>query len=223
MMNIVIFDLDGTLLNTLGDLHICFNYAIGQFGYPQRSLDEIKSFVGNGIRMAIERALPHKVNDDEMSQIVDVFKSYYIEHMNEHTVPYDGIIDMLKVLKRMGYKTAVVSNKYDDAVKALCKKYFGDLIDIAIGEGYGVNKKPSPDGILKVLDELGCGEIKRNNIVYVGDSEVDIQTAKNADIPCISVLWGFKDRKFLEMNGASVFAEIPDDIIKIIEKKLYLE
>ncbi len=222
-MNIVIFDLDGTLLNTLGDLHISFNYAINKFGYPERTMDEIKSFVGNGIRTAIERALPQNVSNDEMNKIVDVFKSYYIEHMNKHTKPYEGVVDMLKALKDMGYKTAVVSNKYDDAVKELCKRYFGDLIDAAAGEGYGIAKKPAEDGILKVLKELGAGDLNENNVIYIGDSEVDIQTAQNANIPCISVLWGFKDREFLKSNGAKIFAETADDIIKIIEKKLYLE
>lgn len=222
-MNIVIFDLDGTLLNTLGDLYICFNYAIEKFGYPRRTLEEIKSFVGNGIKTAIERALPHKVADDELNKIVEVFKKYYIEHMNEHTEPYDGIEDMLKELKTKGYRIAVVSNKYDYAVKGLCKKYFGDLVEIAVGESNEVNKKPAKDGVLKVLKELKAGEAEVNNAIYVGDSEVDIETAKNAKIPCISVLWGFKDKDFLEKNGASIFAEVPNDIIKIIEKNLYLE
>ncbi len=222
-MNIVIFDLDGTLLNTLGDLYISFNYAIEKFGYPRRTIEEIKSFVGNGIKTAIERALPHKVADDELNKIVELFKKYYIEHMNEHTAPYDGITDMLKELKSKGYRVGVVSNKYDNAVKELCKRYFGELVEIAVGESSEVNKKPAKDGVLKVLKELNTVETEVNNVIYVGDSEVDIETAKNAKIPCISVLWGFKDKDFLEKNGASIFAEVPNDIIKIIEKKLYLE
>ena len=222
-MNIVIFDLDGTLLNTLGDLYISFNYAIEKFGYSKRTMDEIKSFVGNGIKKAIERALPHRVSDEELHRIVEEFKKYYIEHMNEHTVPYDGVIDMLNELNEKGYRIAVVSNKYDDAVKMLCKKYFSNLVEIAIGENKDVNKKPAKDGILKVLNELKAGEINENNVIYVGDSEVDIETAKNSNIPCISVLWGFKEKWFLKASGAKVFAEKPNDIIKIIEKKLYLE
>ena len=222
-MNIIIFDLDGTLLNTLGDLFLGFNYAIDKFGYPKRTIEEIKSFVGNGIKKSIERALPYAVSEQELNKIVETFKAYYIEHMQEHTEAYSGITDMLKSLKEMGYRTAVVSNKYDDAVKKLCKKYFGDLIEFAVGEGYGIRKKPDSDGILKVLEYFNINRAEENNIIYVGDSEVDILTAKNACLPCISVLWGFKDKTFLENNGARIFAETPNDIIKIIEKKLYLE
>ncbi|MBQ9245474.1 HAD family hydrolase [bacterium] len=217
---IVIFDLDGTLLNTLDDLHICFNYAIEKSGYPKRTIKEIRSFVGNGIRKAIERALPSDVSTDEINKIVSDFKIYYIEHMLEHTKPYDGIIDMLHELKQKGCKIGVVSNKYDDAVKKLCKMYFGDLVEYAVGEGYGIARKPAPDGLNKCINELSIG---CKNIIYIGDSEVDIQTAKNANIPCISVLWGFKDKDFLIKNGAKIFAEKPKDIIKIIEKKIYLE
>ncbi len=222
-MKIIIFDLDGTLLNTLNDLYICFNYAIEKFGYPKRTMEEIKSFVGNGIKKAIERALPHKVNEDELNKIVNEFKNYYIEHMNEHTQPYDGVVDMLKELKDKGYIIAVVSNKYDNAVKGLCKRYFGDLVNIAVGETEKIRKKPEKDGILKVLNELNAGTIQENDIIYIGDSEVDVETARNVKVPCISVLWGFKDKDFLKKNGASIFAEVPNDIIKIIEKKLYLE
>ena len=217
-MKVIIFDLDGTLLNTLEDLYIGFNYAIGEFGYPKRRIEEIRNFVGNGIKKAIERALPYRVEESKLEQIVSVFKKYYSEHMNEHTRPYDEVVEMLFELKKKGYKIAVVSNKYDDAVRELCKKQFGDLIDIAVGEGYGVKKKPAPDGVLKIINEL-----KAEEAIYIGDSEVDIQTAKNSGLPCISVLWGYKDREFLEKNGAKIFAEKPKDIIKIIEKKIYLE
>ena len=163
-MNIIIFDLDGTLLNTLGDLHICFNYAIAKFGYPKRTLEEIRSFVGNGIKKSIERALPYKISDKELDTIVEEFKEYYLAHMQEHTEPYNNVIEMLKTLKETGWKIGVVSNKYDDAVKELCKKYFGDLVEIAIGEGYGVQKKPAKDGILKVVEKFEAGEISDNEI-----------------------------------------------------------
>ncbi len=212
-INTVIFDLDGTLLNSLGDLHACFNYAITQFGYPSRTIEEIKSFVGNGIVKAIERALPHKVSDEELNKIVSLFKEYYQAHMSELTFPYEGIIPMLKTLNEKGYKIAVVSNKFDDAVKGLCNKYFGDYIQTAIGEGYGVERKPNPTGVFKAIEELNS-DIK--NAIYIGDSDVDIQTAKNANIPCISVLWGFRDKEFLIKNGGHIFASTPDDIIKEI-------
>lgn len=218
-INTLIFDLDGTLLNTLNDLHACFNHAIKTFGYPERTLDEIKSFVGNGIKKAIERALPYKIEDSELDEITEFFKQYYKDNMLKHTKAYDGILAMLAELKEKGYKLAVVSNKFDDAVKGLCKKYFGDYIQIAIGEGYGIEKKPNPNGVLKAIKELNS---TKEDSIYIGDSEVDIQTAANAGLPCISVLWGFKDKDFLVKNNAKLFAQTPNDIIKIIEKKLYL-
>lgn len=230
MKEIIIFDLDGTLLNTLEDLYLSFNYAINRFGYPKRTIEEIKSFVGNGVKKALELSLPERVDEEKFNEIVNIFKEYYIEHMYDNTKAYDGIIEMLKELKKRGCVLAVLSNKYDKAVKNLCSKYFGDLIDISIGEGNGIRKKPFSDGIFKVLDEINIPEahndktvfIEKANVIYIGDSEVDIQTAKNAGIYCISVLWGFKSREFLEKNGGNVFAKKPEDIIKIIEKKLYL-
>ena len=215
----IIFDLDGTLLNTLEDLHACFNKAITEYGYPRRTLDEIKSFVGNGIKKAIERALPSNIEESELNKIVNYFRSYYEEHMLELTKPYDGIIGMLEELKANNYKLAVVSNKYDAAVKELCKNYFGKYIDIAIGESEEVRKKPEIDGVMKAIKELNSSI---DNSIYIGDSDVDIKTAKNVGIPCISVLWGFRDKDFLIQNGGKLFAEKPKDIIKIIEKKLYL-
>ena len=215
----IIFDLDGTLLNTLEDLHAFFNKAITEYGYPRRTLDEIKSFVGNGIKKAIERALPSNIEESELNKIVNYFRSYYEEHMLELTKPYDGIIGMLEELKANNYKLAVVSNKYDAAVKELCKNYFGKYIDIAIGESEEVRKKPEIDGVMKAIKELNSSI---DNSIYIGDSDVDIKTAKNVGIPCISVLWGFRDKDFLIQNGGKLFAEKPKDIIKIIEKKLYL-
>ena len=211
----IIFDLDGTLLNSLGDLHASFNHTIEHFGYPTRSIDEIKNFVGNGIKKAIERALPCKVSDEELNKITEYFRSYYKEHMFELTKPYNGIVELLSNLKAKGYKLAIVSNKYDDAVKNLSRIYFGDLIDIAIGEGYGVRRKPEIDGILKAIQIM---ESKLENCIFVGDSNVDIETANNANIPCISVLWGYRDKAFLKENGAKIFAETTKDI----EKFLYL-
>ena len=215
----IIFDLDGTLLNTLEDLHACFNYAIELCGYPKRSLSEIRNFVGNGIKKAIERALPKGTSEEEIDKVIIIFKKYYQEHMTEYTKPYNGIIELLEELKEKGYKIGVVSNKYDKAVKALCKDYFGDLVQTAIGESKEIEKKPNPNGVLKAIKEVNS-TVERT--IYVGDSEVDIQTAKNANVPCISVLWGFKDKEFLEANGGNIFAKAPEDIIKIIEKKSYL-
>ena len=215
----IIFDLDGTLLNTLEDLHACINYAIDYCGYPKRSLSEIRNFVGNGIKKAIERALPKGTSEEEIDKVIIIFKKYYQEHMTEYTKPYNGIIELLEELKEKGYKIGVVSNKYDKAVKVLCKDYFGDLVQTAIGESKEIEKKPNPNGVLKAIKEVNS-TVERT--IYVGDSEVDIQTAKNANVPCISVLWGFKDKEFLEANGGYIFAKVPEDIIKIIEKKSYL-
>ena len=214
-INTVIFDLDGTLLNTLGDLHASFNYALKTCGYQERTFEEVRSFVGNGIKKAFERALGENSDNGALDELVEVFKGYYIRHMTEITSPYEGIIDLLKKLQEKNYALAIVSNKYDAAVKELCKNYFNEYINVAIGESEKIRKKPSSDGIIKALGELGKG---LNDVIYIGDSEVDIQTAINANIPCISVLWGFKNKDFLEQNGGCLFAKTPLDIIKIIEE-----
>lgn len=212
----VIFDLDGTLLNTLDDLHACFNHAIKEFGYPERTKEEIRNFVGNGVLKALERALPENISQSELEKVVDCFKKYYRQNMNTYTKPYDGVEEMLKDLQSKGFKLGIVSNKFDDAVKALSKKYFGSSIAYAVGEGYGIRRKPEADGVNKVLFEL---KSKKENAIYVGDSEVDIQTAENSNLPCISVLWGFKDKDFLVKNDAKYIAQTPKDIISIIENE----
>jgi phosphoglycolate phosphatase len=214
-INTIIFDLDGTLLNTLDDLHACFNYAIKSFGYPERTLDEIRSFVGNGMKTALKRALPDSVCDEELNKIVNFFRPYYKENMLKLTKPYDGVVELLKTLKEKGYKIAVVSNKYDEEVKNLCKNFFGEYIDIAIGESDDVRKKPEIDGVLKALKELNS---TLEESIFIGDSDVDILTARNANIPCISVLWGFRDKAFLENKGGKFFAKTTKDI----ENFLYL-
>ncbi len=210
----LIFDLDGTLLDTLDDLHLSFNYTLKNFGYKTRTIQEIRAFVGNGVQKAIEKALPPNIDNAELQSMVGYFKKYYKENMYINTKPYGGIIDMLQILKQKEYKLAVVSNKYDTAVKSLAEKYFGNYIDTAVGESEIIRRKPEADGINKAVSELKS-DIK--NTIYIGDSEVDIQTAKNAGIPCISVLWGFKDKEFLIQHGAEYFADKPKDIIKIIE------
>jgi len=218
MIDTVIFDLDGTLLNTLDDLTAGFNYAISSFGYPERTAGEIRSFVGNGIKKAIERALPQKVSEDEFNKITECFMDYYQKNMDKQTRPYEGITELLETLDKCGYKLAVVSNKYDAAVKALVNKHFGSYIDIAIGESVNIKRKPEPDGVFEALKELNSAA---GNAIYIGDSEVDIQTAKNAGLPCISVLWGFKDKDFLIQNGGGYFAKTPEDIINIVKEFKY--
>lgn len=209
MIDAVIFDLDGTLLNTLEDLKNSTNFALNELGFPKRSLEEVRCFVGNGVRKLIERAVPQSCDKETTEKCLEIFKKNYSENMYNNTTPYNSILEILKDLRNNGLKIGVVSNKFDFAVKELCKKYFEDLVDIAIGQADDVPKKPAPDGVLKAIKQLGA-----QNVVYVGDSEVDVQTAKNADIPCIGVTWGFRDRKDLE--GADFIIDKPHDIINII-------
>ena len=211
----VIFDLDGTLLNTLEDLTASTNFALENLGFPKRSMDEIRNFVGNGVNKLIERAIPNGLNNPEYIKCVELFKNTYKQNMYCKTKPYKGIIEMLTQLKQHNIKIAVVSNKFDMAVKKLCSKYFPNLIDFAAGENelQGINKKPAPDTVLKVLKEFN---IEAGDAIYVGDSEVDIQTAQNANMDCISVTWGFKDEKFLISNGANIIVNAPNQILNAI-------
>ncbi|CCY62504.1 putative phosphoglycolate phosphatase bacterial [Clostridium sp. CAG:967] len=209
MIDTVIFDLDGTLLNTLEDLRNSTNFALSEFGFPKRSLEEVRSFVGNGVRKLIERAVPQSCDKETTEKCLEIFKKNYSENMYNNTAPYNSILEILKDLRNNGLKIGVVSNKFDSAVKELCKKYFEDLVDIAIGQAGDVPKKPAPDGVLKAIKLLGA-----ENIVYVGDSGVDVQTAKNANIPCIGVTWGFRDKK--DLKGADFIIDNPHDIINII-------
>lgn len=212
---IVIFDLDGTLLNTLQDLTDSTNFALNRCDYPQRTLDEVRNFVGNGVLKLIERAVPENTSANDIQNCLKIFKEHYKNNMFNKTAPYSGIIAMLKKLKNDGYKTAIVSNKFDSAVKDLCIKYFGSLIDFSAGENElaGIRKKPAPDTVLKVLKEFN---LSSDEAIYVGDSEVDIQTAKNANIDCISVLWGFKNKEFLLNNGAKILISKPDEIFRCL-------
>ncbi len=210
MIKTVIFDLDGTLLNTLEDLKEATNFALSKYNYPTRTLKEVRCFVGNGVRKLIERAVPE--NCQNVEECLSVFKKNYSEIMYNHTAPYDGILKILSNLKSDGIKIGVVSNKFDSAVKELCKKYFADLIDIAIGQADDVPKKPAPDGVFKAMRELGADKL---STIYVGDSDVDVATAKNANLPCIGVTWGFRDREYLK--GANFIIDNPNDINVIIK------
>lgn len=213
---IVIFDLDGTLLNTLDDLTDSTNFMLEKFNYPKRTKEEIRNFVGNGVAKLIERAIPYGKNNSDFENCVKTFKEIYSQNMYNKTAPYDGVIDMLNILKNNNYKISVVSNKFDMAVKELCKKYFLNLIDFSSGENEaaGIRKKPAPDTVLKVLEYFN---LKNEDAIYVGDSEVDIQTAKNSNMPCISVSWGFKNRDFLIENGGENIIDTPGEIIEILD------
>lgn len=211
-----IFDLDGTLLDTLADLHSAVNHALRVNSMPERSLDEVRLMVGNGVRKLMLRAIPDGDGNPFFEKAFSDFRAYYSEHSFDNTKPYDGILPLLAKLKGRGVKMAVVSNKMDAATKPLVKRFFGDYIDVAIGENEaeGIKRKPASDMVLKAIEELG---VKADDCVYVGDSDVDIQTANNSKISCISVLWGFRDRDFLASMGAQCFVESPLDILALLK------
>lgn len=204
-----IFDLDGTLLDTLTDLTVSTNFAVQSAGGKAHTKDEVCSFVGNGIRKLMQRALPQDISEQDFEKAFETFKAHYKAHCKDNTKPYDGIMDMLKTLKAHGKKVAVVSNKADFATRELCSESFGELVDIAVGEREGVRRKPAPDSVNAVMQELGS---KPDECVYIGDSDVDIKTAENAGLDCISVLWGFRSEELLRENGAKAFAETPTEI-----------
>lgn len=199
MIDTVIFDLDGTLLNTLEDLTDSVNYALEKFRLPARTLEEVRSFVGNGVAKLIERTIPQGKDNPDYADILDAFKAYYALHCKDKTRPYDGIIPMLDELCAKGYQLAIVSNKFDTAVKELSSLYFGERIRSAIGESATIRKKPAPDTVYQALGELSVDAVQA---VYVGDSDVDIQTAANVPMLCISVTWGFRGRDELLAAGA---------------------
>lgn len=212
--NTVIFDLDGTLLDTLEDLWAAVNYALTSCDMPARSLDEVRRFVGNGIKMLMIRAVPGGEDNPDFNKAFETFKQYYGVHCNDTTKPYDGITELLQELKNEGYDVAIVSNKIDSAVKDLNNRYFSQ-VEVAIGDRENMKRKPEPDSVRLALKELGRTQ---DEAVYVGDSDVDLLTAKNAGLPCISVLWGFRDRKFLSEHGAQTFVEKPIEILHVLNQ-----
>ncbi len=205
-----IFDLDGTLLYTLDDLTASTNHAMRKFGFAEHTKEEVRLMVGNGIRKLIERAIPEGVNNPQYEDIYSEFVSYYLKHDLDTTRPYPGVMQMLKTLKERGKQLAVVSNKYCKATENLCRTFFAEYISVAIGESSNIRKKPAPDTVLAAMNKLGADKA---TTVYIGDSEVDIATARNCGIPCVSVLWGFRDKDFLIQNGGTVFIEQPEQLI----------
>ncbi|MBQ1802034.1 HAD family hydrolase [Lachnobacterium bovis] len=209
----IIFDLDGTLLDTLEDLKNATNAALEYSNMPIRTLDEVRRFVGNGVRKLMERAVPNGCDNPKFEETYTYFREYYEKHCKENTKAYDGIYDLFEELKKQGYEIAIVSNKMDEAVKILNKDYFSEYVSVAIGENVKVAKKPAPDTVNKALEELN---FSNEEAIYVGDSEVDIQTAQNAKMPCVSVKWGFRDEKFLRENGGKCFIDKPSDLLEAI-------
>lgn len=210
MYKTIIFDLDGTLLDTLDDLTNATNAALRAFGQPERTREEVRSFVGNGIKKLMERALGERV--DLLDEGLETFKRYYGEHCAEQTKPYEGILPLLEELRKRGTKTAVLSNKADFAVKKLAEEYFPNLLLMAVGENEaaGIRKKPAPDSLFAVMKALDSA---KEDTLYVGDSEVDVQTAQNAGVDCLCVTWGFRDREFLQEQGGKRFVNDPMEIL----------
>lgn len=196
---LVIFDLDGTILDTLEDLTDSMNHVLEKYGYPSRTIEEIRSFVGNGLMMLVRRAIAPETDEAVIQTVFAELKVYYKEHCADKTKPYDGMIELLELLKKEGCRLAVVSNKADYAVQILCEQYFPGIFDMAVGEKENVRKKPAPDSVNAVLQEL---QTDKEKAVYVGDSEVDIETAKNAGLDALLVTWGFRETEFLRERGA---------------------
>lgn len=205
-----IFDLDGTLLSTLNDLASSTNYALRWAGMPERTIEEVRMFVGNGVKLLMERAIPEGVNNPKFEETYAKFREHYMEHNLDTTRPYDGVPELLHELKRRGKHLAIVSNKFYAATQDLAKHFFPDTIEVAIGERENIRKKPAPDTILEALRQLN---VSKEDAVYIGDSDVDIMTAKNCGLPCISVLWGFRDKDFLIEHGGSLFVDKPIEIL----------
>lgn len=211
MYKVFIFDLDGTLLDTLQDLADSVNYALRQYQMPGHSTDDIRRFVGNGVRLLMERAVPQGAENPRFEVVFDCFRQYYMQHSLDTTRPYDGILETIHELKARGCRMAVVSNKMMAATQELVRHFFPE-IEVAIGEheAAGIRKKPAPDTVYEALRQLG---VTKDEAVYVGDSDVDFNTARNAGLPCISVLWGFRDRAFLEAHGATTFVSHPQELL----------
>ena len=211
MYNTYIFDLDGTLLSTLGDLSASCNYALRTNGLPERTIDEVRQFVGNGVKKLMERAIPGGLDNDKFDKTYADFRQHYMQHNLDTTKPYDGVMEMLEELRKQGKKVAVVSNKFYAATQELCHHFFGDLVPVAIGEREDIRKKPAPDTVFEAMRQLG---VTAEGAVYIGDSDVDIDTARNSGMPCISVLWGFRDKEFLLEHGATTLVCTPEEILE---------
>lgn len=209
----VIFDMDGTILNTLEDLKNATNYSLRQFGMPERSLEEVRMFVGNGIRKLVERAVPAGTSEEKIAQVFDVFLEYYEIHSADNTSPYPGILELVEKLKKSGIKTAVSTNKADIPAQELGREYFNGIFDLIVGQQDGLKVKPAPDSVNKILSIL---DIQKKDAIYIGDSDVDVQTAKNSGLDFIGVSWGFRGREFLEKNGAKNIVDNANEILDLV-------
>jgi phosphoglycolate phosphatase len=209
----VIFDMDGTLLNTLEDISDSVNHVLAMYGFPCRKPHEVRSFLGNGAARLMELAVPGGISNPQYGICLNDYCNHYQENLQNKTCVYEGVMSMLEQLSGRGYKIAIVSNKSDNAVKELAGLYFGEYVKVAIGETADIARKPAPDTVMRAIEELGSTAAKT---VYVGDSEVDVETAKNCGIKCVGVTWGFRDREVLEQEGADYIIDSPQDLLKII-------
>ena len=214
MIRAIVFDLDGTLLNTLDDLCDSLNFAMDACQMPRHSLEKTRQMVGNGTEDLLTRAVPGGRQNPRFDECISVYRARYTEHWNDKTRPYDGILPLLRTLKEKGIGIGVASNKFDAAVKELVKLHFGDLVDIAIGEGGEIGKKPKPDSVYAAMKVLG---VTPDEILYAGDSDTDMETGKNAGVFTVGVLWGFRDEACMRKAGGEHFISHPEEILKYIE------
>ena len=210
----IVFDCDGTLLDTLTDLRNAVNYVLRAHDLPERSVPEVKAALGNGVAHLMRQSLPDSISEAEFNTYLDEFKIYYGEHLQDYTAPYPGMLDVLDTLRAKGYKLAIVSNKIQEGITPLNKEYFGDRLPVAIGERPGLQRKPAPDMVLQALKEL---DSTQDESIYIGDSEVDVATAKNSGLLCIGVTWGFRDEQLHKDLGVTHIARKAEDIVTIIE------
>ncbi len=213
MYQLAIFDMDGTILNTLEDLRISINHALVENGFPERTFEEVRRFVGNGTQKLVERSVPEGTSEEKQQKVLASFDEYYAVHCADYTKAYPGIVEALQELKKRNIKTAVVSNKPDYGVQSLCEKYFKGLFDFPVGMKEGMRKKPAPDAVLQVLKHF---EAAKEAAVFIGDSDVDVQTARNAGLACVGVTWGFRDREVLQNAGATVTVDDTDAMLQEI-------
>ena len=222
MITTIIFDLDGTLMNTLDDLHDSISYALREAGLEPNPKQDTRRYLGNGIRNLVNKSVEQtcpEADEALKEHVLETFRAYYVAHSMDKTAPYEGVEGMLKECKERGFHTAIVSNKLDPAVKDLHKAFFADKIDVAIGETEMVKRKPAPDMVneaIRQLSQLHGEKIEKSACIYIGDSEVDLKTAENSELPCIAVSWGFRDRDFLIERGAEVIIDSPDELFEYL-------
>jgi phosphoglycolate phosphatase len=219
MIKAILFDMDGTILNTLTDIQIAVNYACKQKGFELQSLDKIRQSVGNGALKLIERIVPSGLSREEILDVFNIYQSYYDKHHTKHTGPYPGIIDLLKELKMSGFLLGVVSNKFEHLVEALNQQLFHGYFDVSIGETKGVPIKPAPDMIYRALNKL---QVNQHEVIFVGDSDTDIITAKNASLKSFGVTWGFRDQEVLIQHGADYIIHQPHELLDVLKKGINL-